>query len=60
MIRDAEATDPTAPLCSKTHLYHGFNTGRAKRTQKLLVIYVFLGITCVGDFLVSVIINYDS
>lgn len=48
-------------LCSKSPLHHLFKIGKANRTQKLLIIYVFLGIKCVWDFLVSVIvISSDS
>lgn len=48
-------------LCSKSPLHHLFKIGKANRTQKLLIIYVFPVIKCVWDFLVSVIvISSDS
>lgn len=61
MICDAELMDPTTALYSKSHLHHWFNVERANETQKWLVISVFLGNTCVWDFLVSVtVLSWDS
>lgn len=61
MIGNAEFVDTETPLCSKSHLHYWLNIGRANRTQKLLIMHIFLCIICRWDFVVSVIvINHDS